>query len=129
MDQNVLYEYWAIIKNKIEQCSFDSALGSIDKLLDNFPNDEWGYYYKGVCEFALNKHEEAVREYRTALQLEPNFAKAHFNLGVCYYLFRMYDECLVCFGNALYIFALNHEQDNKKRCIDAIKYVNIERYT
>ncbi len=127
MDQNVVFEYYAIIKNKISQGNFESALGSIDKLLYNFPNDIYGYYYKAVCEFAQNKHEESIRDYKIVIQLEPGFAKAYFNLGVCYYVYHFYDDALINIGKALFLFTRGREQDSKQRCIEAIKYIDLER--
>jgi Flp pilus assembly protein TadD len=48
------------------------ALGLDDAHLHNF---------LGICYSHTNRFEEAVKSYRTALQLDPNLAEAHLNLA------------------------------------------------
>ena len=123
MDENIVTEYYQIIKNKIAQADFDSAIRSVDKLLYNFPNDEWGYYYKGVCEFALENYEDAIKNYKIAIQLNPLFAKAYFNLGTCYHTMEYYDSALISIGRALVIFSKQKDAEAKQRCIEALHQV------
>lgn len=127
MDRGIIREYYLIIKNKILQARFESALMSADKLLHNFPNDYFGYYYKGVCFFALEKYQDSMKNYVKALELNPGFDKAYFNLGVCYYILRKYDYALINIAKALIIFTKQKELDKKQRCMEAIKYIESER--
>lgn len=127
MDGEILREYYMIIKSKITNARFESALASVEKLLYNFPSDEWGYYYKGVCEFALEKYPQATKNYLNAIQINPAFGKAYFNLGVCFYITRKYDLALINIGKALIVFTKQRELDKKQRCIDALKYIESER--
>ena len=127
MNQSIIREYYQIIKSKISQTHFETAMINIDKLLFNFPKDEHGYYYKGVCEFALNNHKNAIKYYSAAIQLNPAYAKAYFNLGVVYYIYRKYDLALINIGKALLIFTKQKELDKKQRCIDALKLIEKER--
>lgn len=127
MDDGIVKEYYHIIKNKISQSSFEAALRSIDKLLYNFPNDENGYYYKAVCEFAQEKHEDSIKNYNMALELNPAFAKAYFNLGVCYYVLNRTDDALINIGKALIIFSRQKELGARQRCIDALRFIQTER--
>ena len=127
MDGSILREYYLIIKNKILNERFESALSSCEKLLYNFPSDEWGYYYKGVCEFALEKYPLAIKHYSTAIQLNPGFAQAYFNLAICFFLAKKYDMALINIGKALIIFTKQKELDKKQRCIDALKTIEVER--
>lgn len=127
MSQQILRQYYQIIKNKISLMHFETAMINIDKLLYNFPKDEHGYYYKGICEFALNNHKNAIKYYTIAIQLNPAYAKAYFNLGVAYYLFKKYDLALINIGKALLIFSKQKELDKKQRCIDALKLIEKER--
>lgn len=127
MDRSILREYYLIIKNKIAQGRFESAIGSIDKLLYNFPNDEYGYYYKGVCEFALEKYKDSIKHYQMALQFDVGFAKAYFNLGVSLHILKKYDLALLNIGKALIIFTKQRELDKKQRCIEALKIIQNER--
>ena len=125
--RSILREYYIAIKSKIKIARFDSAISSIDKLLYNCPNDEWGYYYKGVCEFALEKYQLAMKYFAIAIQINPAFGKAYFNLGICFYLSRKLDLALINFAKALVIFTKQRELDKKRRCIDAIKMVEAVR--
>ncbi|MBQ4646185.1 MAG: tetratricopeptide repeat protein [Candidatus Gastranaerophilales bacterium] len=127
MNQNVLREYYSIIKNKIQQSHFETALINIDKLIYNFPKNEHAYYYRGVCEFALNNHKNSMKCYNMAIKLNPAYAKAYFNLGVIYYVAKQYDSALINIGKALIIFSRQKELDKKKRCIDALKIIEKER--
>ncbi len=127
MDNSVVREYYQIIKNKISQGDFTSALGSINKLLRNFPRNEWGYYYKGICEFALEDYENAIKDYKTAIKLKPLFAKAYFNLGICYHTLEYYDFALIALGRALVIFARKRDAQARQRCIDALQKIERDR--
>lgn len=127
MDKEIIKEYHSIIKNKISQSRIESAMGNIEKLLLNFPNDEYGYYYKGVCEFALNNHKEAIKAYLKAIQLNPAFAKAYFNLGACYYDYNDYDNALINIAKAMILFSKLKQLDLKERCVKTIKLIEAER--
>ena len=127
MDDGIVKEYYTIIKNKITQADFISASRSVDKLLYNFPNDENGYYFRGVCNFAQEKYEEAIKSYITAIKINPKFSKAYFNLGVCYYVLNNYDNALINIAKALVIFSNQKELSFKQRCIDAIRLIDAER--
>ena len=127
MSQNIIIEYYSIIKNKITQRQLNSALNSINKLLCNYPSDEIGYYYRGVCEFALNRYPQAINSYSTALKINPAFAKAYFNLGVTYLMLSQFDLALINVGKALVIFSKQKEQDKKHRCIEALKIIEKKR--
>ena len=127
MDDRIINEYYFIIKNKILQGDFISASRSTDKLLFNFPSDAMGYYFRGLCYFAREKYEDSLKSYYNAIKLNPNFAKAYFNLGVCYHVLNYYDEALINIAKALVIFANQKELSNKQRCIEALRYIDIER--
>ena len=105
MSQAIKREYYQLIKNKIGLAHFETALNLIDKFLTNFPKDEHGYYYKGVCEFALSKYKDAIKCYSAAIALNPAYGKAYFNLGVTFYIAKRYDNALVNFAKALIIFS------------------------
>lgn len=124
---NIIREYYTVIKNRLTQLRFDAALSSVVKLLQACPNDEHGYYYKGVCEFALEKPQAAIKSYNEAIKRDPGFAKAYFNLGVCYFILKNYDSALINIAKALIIFSKRRELDKKKRCIEALNVIERER--
>jgi len=127
MNKNAMREYYHVIKNMLVQQRFEAALSSISKLLAQNPNDEHGFYYKGVCEFALEKYKDSLESYNKTVQLDPSYAKAYFNIGVCYYIAKKYDPALINFGKALIIFTKRKELDKKQRCIEALKRIEKER--
>jgi tetratricopeptide (TPR) repeat protein len=127
MSQQLLREYYQIIKSKISQMHFETAMINIEKLLYNFPKNEHGYYYRGVCEFAMNNYENAIKCYSAAIKLNPAYAKAYFNLGVVFYVRKQYDSALINIAKALIIFSKQKELDKKQRCIDALKLIEKER--
>lgn len=127
MNKNYVREYYQAIKNKIIQTRFDSAISSIDKLLQNYPNDEHGHYYKGVCNFALEKYDLAINNYTSAIKIDSAYAKAYFNLGICYYELKKYDFALINIAKALIIFSKRRELDKKNRCIQALNIIEKER--
>jgi len=127
MNNSIVEQYYLIIKNKISQASFEAAMRSIDKLIYHFPQNAEGYYYKGVCNFALEKYEDAFKFYKKAIEINSIHAKAYFNLGVCYYVYNKYDHALINIGKALIIFSKQKESDCKERCIEALKLIKMER--
>lgn len=127
MNQAILREYYTVIKSKISQTMFDSALANIDKLLTYSPKDEHGYYYRGVCQFALADLKNSIKCYQAAIKINPAYAKAYFNLGVAFYVLKDYDNALINIGKALIIFSKQKELDKKKRCIDALTLIQKER--
>ena len=127
MDKNIIGEYYQIIKSKISQANFDSAMDNIEKLIYNFPSDEYGYYYRGVCEFARGDYPDSIKSYSKALKLNPGFGKAYFNLGVSHYMLNDYDNALINIGKALIVFSKLKQLENKARCFDALNFIEIER--
>ena len=124
---NIIREYYIVIKTKLTQLRFDAALTSVNKLLQARPKDEHGFYYKGVCEFALEKPQAAIKSYNEAIKIDPGFAKAYFNLGICYFILKQYDPALINIAKALVIFTKRRELDKKKRCIEALEVIQRER--
>ena len=127
MSINVIREYYSIIRDKIRHCYFETAILNINKLLSVYPKDEHAYYYKGVCNFALNDYRNAVINYNTAIKLNPGYAKAYFNLGVTYYIVKDYDKALINIAKALIIFEKQKELNKRKRAIDALNLIKKER--
>ena len=47
------------------------------------------------------RYAEAIAEYRTALQLDPQYADAHNNCGAAYYYMKRYDDAIAEYQTAL----------------------------
>lgn len=129
MYEDLIKEYYIIIKNKIAYQQFESAMRNADKLIYNFPKLSMGYYFKGVCFFAMQNYEESIKWYTIAIKLNQRLAKAYFNLGVSCYMLNMYDSALLNIGKALIIFVRQKERDSASRCKEALKFIYAERKT
>ena len=127
MNQSIVKEYYLIIKDKIQKMQFLSAMNSIEKMLSNFPNDEHAYYYKGLCEFAMEDYKKAIKSYACVLKINPAHAKTYFNLGAAFYALKQVDLALVNIAKALVIFTKTKELDKKQRCLEALSYIQKER--
>ncbi|MBT5029416.1 MAG: tetratricopeptide repeat protein [Nitrospina sp.] len=52
------------------------------------PLDAISYFELGKAYLALGKHEEEVEAYKEAVQLDPEYTAAHYNLAVAYDLLK-----------------------------------------
>lgn len=123
MDENITKEYYAIIKTKISQGSVKAGLEQKDKLLYNFPSDPVGYYFKGVCFFALESYDVSVKYYINALKLDPAFVKAYYNLGVSYYMLEKKDLALINIAKALVLSTRFKKQEERVRCVNTLRFI------
>lgn len=58
---------------------------------------------RGVALSRAGKYVEAIHEYGEAIRIDPNMAKAHFNMGLDYVSLRQPDQAAECFRRALAI--------------------------
>jgi len=49
----------------------------------------------------LKRYEEALAAYEQAIRLDPNYAKAYYNIGVALYDLKRYEEALAAFEQAI----------------------------
>ena len=81
----------------------------------------------GVCYFALDRHDEALKAYLKAISLNIAHAKAYFNSGIIYYLENDFDNALINIGKSLILFSKQKELDAKERCVEALNFIQSER--
>ena len=62
--------------------------------LRNFPELPWTHSQLGIALLDQGEHEEAIRNFRRALEIEPAFADAHYNLGVALGSVGDWDEAI-----------------------------------
>jgi serine/threonine-protein kinase len=60
----------------------DEGLALFERLTARQPNNPWLRLVHGNALFAQRRHEEAEAAYRQAIRLKPDYAEAHYNLGV-----------------------------------------------
>jgi len=68
-------------KNKM----FDETIEYLDKAKDANPSDIYSYNLKGIIYRMQDNNEAAIREYQSAIKIEPDNAEIYFNLGVAHY--------------------------------------------
>ena len=57
------------------------ALNSLNQLSKEYPNDSLLSNIRGACYAALGKFDLAIESYNTSIELNPEYAKAHYNLA------------------------------------------------
>jgi len=60
----------------------DQAIRSIKALNEDFPNVPLLYNILGACYQSLKQLDSSVKMFETAISIKPDYAEAHFNLGV-----------------------------------------------
>ena len=59
----------------------DDAFNVVKILTKNFPQDPILHNIKGACYAGLGELDSAVKSYEKAIAINPNYARAYFNLG------------------------------------------------
>jgi tetratricopeptide (TPR) repeat protein len=72
--------------------------------------DTWNN--KGLALYNLGKHEEAIKWYDKALEIEPNDDKAWYNKGLALDKLTKYEDARKCFDKAQ---QLREKNEGKKR--------------
>lgn len=62
--------------------AYEEALEHLDIILDGAPDYVPALVYKGVALDGLNRFDEAVTMFEKAVEINPEHAEAHFNLGL-----------------------------------------------
>lgn len=60
----------------------EEAIAVYDKGIANFPDDYMLYFNKGITLTSIDKYEEAILCFQTAMQLNPNHPGSHHALGL-----------------------------------------------
>jgi protein O-mannosyl-transferase len=78
----LIFYSFATIKRNFD---FKSEYTLWSVTLKNNPKSAFGYNNVGAGLLESGKTQEAIKEFETAIQLAPTFAKPYYNLGVAYY--------------------------------------------
>ena len=82
---------------------FDDALTEVNNLIKVHSDNPLLFNIKGACYAGLRKHEDAVNQYSKAIEIEPNYAKAHFNLGGTFQDLGLLDESIQSYKKCIEI--------------------------
>lgn len=58
------------------------ALQIVEPLIDKYPNESILFNIRGVCNKANNEFNDAIVDFNHAVSIKPDYAEAHYNLGV-----------------------------------------------
>lgn len=113
----------------IEQGSAGQLLSAYMKLVETDQSFDF-YYWLGVFEIKLGKTDEAVKAWKAAINLNPQYAQARFDLGVLYAKLGKYDEAIQELGTAVDLFVLNNQNKDKASALNwlGISYFNKQNY-
>jgi superkiller protein 3 len=65
---------------------YKQAVLGLEKFTRGKPENADGFYLLGNAYFADNQTDKAIEAYKKALELNPGFARAHYNMGYIYFL-------------------------------------------
>lgn len=72
-------------QQQIENSEFESAYHMLSQLVSEGKGDAVTYFRLAYTEIQLHQREEAKKHLQKAIEMEPGFPEAHFNLAVLYY--------------------------------------------
>jgi tetratricopeptide (TPR) repeat protein len=85
------------------QNQMQEALRTTETLIKDYPNTPLPYNISGACHKALGHLDVAVKSYKQALAIKPDYAEAHSNLGVTFKELGQLEEAVKSYEQALAI--------------------------
>ena len=79
------------------------AIGIVESLIKNFPNESLLYNIRGVCSHSCQNYKVAIDDFRKAVELNSDYAEAYYNLGVSYGDLGEIESAKKAYKNALRI--------------------------
>jgi tetratricopeptide (TPR) repeat protein len=79
----------------------DWARPELERLAQGEPNTAEYRYWIGRLDYDDGKYADAIARFKEALVLDPGFARAHDNLGLCYEALDQTDNAIVHYREAL----------------------------
>ena len=69
-------------QQEVEKKNYTRAVELLTEFLKDYPNDPAAHFQLGYVDGLLRRSDDSVSEYRRAVELKPDFAEAHLNLGL-----------------------------------------------
>ena len=83
----------------------EEAIHAVNELIKNHPNEPILFNVRGACYSSIGPSDNAINDFKKAISLKPDYAEAHYNLGVIFQKIDQNDNAFDCYENAL---ELNH---------------------
>lgn len=102
----------AHVKAKLNQ--YEEAIKDFEKAIQN-PSDAiifYARYNKGICLRKVGHLDQSIEQLKKAVELKPENANAHNNLGLSFFERRDFDEALGEYTQAIRCVEMNKKQEN-----------------
>jgi tetratricopeptide (TPR) repeat protein len=91
---------WAeTVKDKSAMKKEEGEKFKIEKKKHENEEEEW--VHKGIEGYRTNNYEEAIKCFKKAIAINPNYIEAHYNLGITYHDKGMLDEAITEYKKAI----------------------------
>jgi len=77
-----------------------SVQGDLTHAIDLNPHSPWLLYNRATLAAMRQDYERATADFTVALEMEPRFAEAYYNRGLCYLYMKRQEEGLQDLGKA-----------------------------
>jgi|GEM_PF-1439781 len=124
MEYNVYDEYIIIIKTKLKQADFNDALEYAGRMIEYDSSNPSGHYFRGLCYYGMDDYIRSIDEYIAAIRIDPDYAKAYFNMALSKYRLGIPKEALEDVYKARDIFMRAADQDALDKCNMTIELLN-----
>lgn len=96
------YQNFSEMRRDLEQL-YKTEIGQIPtQSIEKQKNDAADHYHKGLTYDTLGLIDKAIKEYKKALEMNPNIPEAHYNLGYDYHIKnKMLDEAIKEYNEAI----------------------------
>ena len=103
---------------------YNEAMLDLNKTVELYPS-ALTYLNRGVAKSHLDDKKGAIKDYKTALKLNPNFPTAYRNLGIAFYSQKKYKKAINMYFKAYELFKEEKNFDSAKELVyefeDALK--------
>ncbi|MEK7724537.1 MAG: tetratricopeptide repeat protein [Acidobacteriota bacterium] len=125
---NSLFSFFQIQESDFEvgfkafnKGDYESAVYYYTKHIGKFPNDEVGYYNRGLAYNFQKKFQQAIADFNKTLQLNPQYWKAYSGRGYAYLMLQNYELAIREFTSAIQLNPNdNISYDNRGLCYKAL---------
>lgn len=88
------------------QGHIDEAISTYSKIINAQPMPDGAvlaviYKHRGMAYFAVNKYEEAMKDFDQSILYDPKAFRTYYYKGIVYYIEKKYQESIDCFSQSL----------------------------
>ncbi|NIT14465.1 MAG: hypothetical protein GTN99_09570, partial [Candidatus Dadabacteria bacterium] len=94
-DDKALTDQKTLAMSSLRRRNYKQALEEIEVAEQMAPKDPEVHFIRGIILFAIQDSKGAEQSYKNAIELNPDYSKAHFNICGLYLQNKSYDEATV----------------------------------